>query len=134
MRAVKDTLRDSVYANLTWAVDELGLAGLFKCTVSPMQITRRDTGQVIYFRGADDPGKIKSIKPPKGMYIGVVWSEEADQIAPETWRNIQQSAFRGGSDGLTFRSYNTPVRRDLACRNISVLSPLILLTSSSQAA
>lgn len=109
VRAVRDTLRDSVYAQVTWAIDELGLTELFRCTVSPMQITRKDTGQVIYFRGADDPGKIKSIKPPKDKYIGIVWGEEKDQIGPETWRNILQSAFRGGSDGLTFSSYNTPI-------------------------
>ena len=38
------------------------------------------TGQKIYFRGADDPLKIKSIKPEFG-YIGILWLEELDQFA-----------------------------------------------------
>lgn len=110
VRQLKDNLRDSVYAQITWAIDELGLAEEFHCTVSPMQIKRKSTGQMIYFRGADDPSKIKSIKPPKGMYIGVVWIEEADQLhGAEALRNILQSAFRGGDDGLLFRTYNVPI-------------------------
>ena len=41
----------------------------WKDTKSPLEIKNKDTGQIIYFRGADYPGKIKSIKPPKEMYI-----------------------------------------------------------------
>ncbi|MCL2391996.1 MAG: phage terminase large subunit [Oscillospiraceae bacterium] len=110
VREVKDTMRDSVYAQVVWAIDELGLTDLFLCPKSTMQILRKDTGQIIYFRGADDPGKIKSIKPPKDMHIGIIWAEEADQIpGGAAWRNILQSAFRGGDEGLIFRSYNTPI-------------------------
>jgi len=111
VRAVKDTMRDSVYATLVWAIDELGLTEEFRCTVNPMQITHKLTGQTIYFRGADDPGKIKSLKTPKDMNIGWVWFEEADQISPEAKRNILQSAFRGGSDGIVLNSYNTPISK-----------------------
>lgn len=112
VRAVKDTMRDSVYAQVVWAIEELGLDDMFRCTVSPMQIIRKDTGQVIYFRGADEPGKIKSIRPPKDMHIGMVWFEEADQIpGGAAFRSILQSAFRGGDIGLVFRSYNTPISK-----------------------
>jgi hypothetical protein len=80
VRQVKETLKDSVYAQLVWAIEEMGLEGEYKCTVSPMEIRRTGTGQKIYFRGADDPMKIKSLRPPKGKHIGVVWVEEADQL------------------------------------------------------
>ena len=109
VRQLVDDLRDSVYAQIVWAIDEMGLTDQFKCTKSPMQIVRKETGQIIYFRGAENPSKIKSIRPPNGMHIGIVWFEEFDQISGmKAYRNILQSAFRGGDEGIVFCSYNTP--------------------------
>jgi PBSX family phage terminase large subunit len=108
MRNVANTLRGSVYNQIVWAINELGLYDEFKCTTSPCEITRVSTGQKIFFRGADDPGKVKSIKPVKG-YIGIIWFEELDQYAgPETVRNIEQSAMRGGDLVWIFKSFNPP--------------------------
>ena len=102
-------IKDSVYAQIVWAIDELGLTEQFHCTKSPFEIRREATGQIIFFRGADDPMKLKSLKAPNGMHIGVIWAEEADQLrGAEAWRNILQSAMRGGDDCIAFRSYNTP--------------------------
>ena len=108
-RQVGDTMRDSVYAQILWAIDKLGLTTKFKCTQSPLQCTYLPTGQRILFRGLDDPQKIKSIKLPFG-YIGILWFEEADQIkgGEDAVRNVQQSALRGGEFGLTFISFNPP--------------------------
>lgn len=108
-RQVGDTMRDSVYAQILWAIDKLGLTTKFKCTQSPLQCTYTPTGQRILFRGLDDPQKIKSIKLPFG-YIGILWFEEADQIkgGEDAVRNVQQSALRGGEFGLTFISFNPP--------------------------
>lgn len=108
-RQVADTLRDSVYAQILWAIDKLGLTSKFRCTQSPLQCTYLPTGQRILFRGLDDTQKIKSIKLPFG-YIGVLWFEEADQIkgGEDAVRNVQQSALRGGEFGLTFISFNPP--------------------------
>lgn len=112
MRQVKDTLRMSVYSQLCWAIDQLGLSDEFKCTVSPLEIEYLPTGQKVYFRGADDPGKIKSIKPPFG-YIGVLWFEELDTFhGAETIRNIEQSAIRGGDTAFIFKSFNPPQTRN----------------------
>ena len=114
LRKVKDTLKDSVYSQLEWAIDTLsetyiGLKDKWKLTKSPLEITNSITGQKIYFRGADDYGKIKSLKPPKGMYIGITWYEEYDQFAGmEEVRKINQSLIRGGDDFVQFYSYNTP--------------------------
>ena len=114
VRQLKDGLADSVYSQIVWAIEKLSeffpwLSEDYKCTKSPMIITKKSTGQKIYFRGGDQPDKIKSIKPPNGMHIGIVWIEEADQIKGEgALRNIKQSAFRGGDDGILFRSYNVP--------------------------
>ena len=114
LRKVKDTLKDSVFTQLEWAIDTLsetyiGIKDRWKLTKSPLEITNIATGQKIYFRGADDYGKIKSLKVPKGMYVGITWYEEFDQFAGmEEVRKINQSLIRGGEDFIQFYSYNTP--------------------------
>ncbi len=108
MRQVADTLRGSVYQQILWAIEALDLTDEFHATVSPMEITRKSTGQKIYFRGADDPGKVKSIKVPFG-YIGILWLEELDQFTgPESVRKIEQSVIRGGDVAYIFKSFNPP--------------------------
>ena len=108
MRQVADTLRGSVYQQILWAIEALDLTEEFHATVSPMEITRKSTGQKIYFRGADDPGKVKSIKVPFG-YIGILWLEELDQFTgPESVRKIEQSVIRGGDVAYIFKSFNPP--------------------------
>lgn len=108
MRKVGNTLRSSVYAQICWAISELGLSSRFKCTVSPMECTYLETGQKILFFGLDDPGKLKSIKVPFG-YIGIGWFEELDQFSgSEEVRNVEQSLFRGGSFSFAFKSFNPP--------------------------
>ena len=107
-RKIGNTLRDSVFSQIVWAIDALGLAEEFESRVSPLEITYKPTGQKIYFRGADDPIKLKSIKPPFG-YIGILWLEELDQFnGDEECRSIQQSVIRGGDDAYIFKSFNPP--------------------------
>lgn len=108
MRRVKHTLRDSVYSQIVWAIAQLGVEDKFKCTISPQEITHISTGQKIYFRGADEPGKLKSIKPTFGA-IKILWLEELDQFdGPEAVRNIEQSAIRGTDEAFIFKSFNPP--------------------------
>ena len=107
-RKVGNTLRSSVYAQICWAIAQLGLTSKFRCTVSPMECTYIPTGQKIMFFGMDDPGKVKSIKVPFG-YIGIDWFEELDQFdGPEQIRNVEQSTLRGGEFSFTFKSFNPP--------------------------
>lgn len=107
-RRVGNTLRDSVYQQIVWAIDALGLTSKFRCTVSPMCCTYLPTGQKIMFKGLDDPGKAKSIKVPFG-HIGIVWFEELDQYdGPEQIRNVEQSTLRGGEFAFKFKSFNPP--------------------------
>ena len=114
LRKVKDTLKDSVYTQLEWAIQTLAetypsIKLHWKLTKSPLEITNTKTGQIIYFRGADDYGKIKSLKTPKDKYVGITWYEEFDQFAGmEEIRKINQSLIRGGEDFIQFYSYNTP--------------------------
>lgn len=108
VRKVANTLKDSVFSQVKWAIHELGMDEEFAYVQRPPEITYKKTGQKIYFRGADDPIKLKSIKPEFG-YIGILWKEEKDQISgPEEERSINQSVLRGGSISYDFSSYNPP--------------------------
>ena len=108
LRQKAKDLRDSVYAQVEWGVNELGLTKSFRFGLSPLKITYLPTGQHIYFSGADDPGSIKSIKPPFG-HIGILGFEEFDQFrGEEAIRNILQSALRGGNEAWMFETWNTP--------------------------
>lgn len=112
VRKVGNTLKDSVFSQLQWALEKLGLDGKYGERKNPLEMTLLQTGQKIYFRGADKKEKIKSIKPPFG-YIGVLWFEEVDQFAgEEEIRNIIQSAMRGGELAWIFMSFNPPKSKD----------------------
>ena len=58
-RQVAGTLKDSVYAQMKWCINMLGLNDEFECTKSPLEIKYKKTGQIIYFRGLDDETKLK---------------------------------------------------------------------------
>lgn len=108
MRKVANTMRTTVFTQYQWAVSVLGLHDKFKATVSPMEIIYKPTGQKILFFGADDPGKIKSIKVAFG-FIGLLHLEELDQFSgEEEVRNIEQSVLRGGDVAIEFKSFNPP--------------------------
>ena len=94
VRRFSNTLRDSVFSDLKWAIHRLGLDSYFDCTVSPMQITRRLTGQKILFRGLDNGLKITSISVDKG-YLCFVWIEEAYEIFDESDFNKLDMSIRG---------------------------------------
>ena len=77
IRRFGNTLRDSVFQQILWAIEVLGLESVFKSKVSPMEIVYTPTGQRIVFRGADDPLKLKGVKFTRG-YAAVAWLEEVD--------------------------------------------------------
>ena len=92
---------------MIWAVERLGLSAEFRCRLEPLELENLRTGQRILFRGADKPGKSKSIKLAKG-YIGYLWFEELDEFGGiQDIRTIKASALRGG-EGVTFCTYNPP--------------------------
>ena len=107
-RKVGNTLRESVYEQIVWAIDQLGMRRWFSFRISPLEIRYNPTGQRILFRGADDPGKSKSIKLSRG-YFGILWFEElAEFPGMDDIRTIKASIIRGGDRAFTFCSYNPP--------------------------
>ena len=107
-RKLSNTLKDSVYAQMIWACNQLGIASICKFRGGPYEIQIVPTGQRIMFRGADDPLKSKSIKLTKG-YFKYLWFEElAEFPGMETIRSIKQSILRGVDKAFTLYSYNPP--------------------------
>lgn len=108
LRRYSNTLRESVFEQLRWGIDALGVSHLWQAGISPMRLTYLPTGQMILFRGVDDPTKLKSIKVGNG-YIKYIWVEEANEFeGPEKLRNVLQSVMRGGADFRAFYSFNPP--------------------------
>ena len=107
-RKVGNTIKDSVYSQMLWAIDKLQLAPWFHAKVSPFELIYKPTGQRVLFRGADDPLKSKSIKLQHG-YFRYLWFEELSEFrGMEDIRTIKQSVFRGVDRGVTLYSYNPP--------------------------
>nr|DAG18790.1 MAG TPA: terminase large subunit [Caudoviricetes sp.] len=109
-RKVGNTMKNSVWSQVVWGIQELGLGPLFhipKTIASP--IVLKATGQQILFFGLDDADKVKSVKLPFG-YIGITWFEELDQYSGEKEiRKVLQSTMRGGVKFWDFRSFNPPI-------------------------
>lgn len=112
-RKVGNTIQNSIYSQIIWAIYELGLDTLFhipKTYSNP--IVYLPTGQRIFFMGMDSPDKVKSVKTARG-YIGITWWEELDQFAGEAeLRKVLQSTMRGGAKFWDFRTFNPPISVD----------------------
>lgn len=107
-RKVAGTLRESVYEQMLWAAEALGLGERVRARLSPLELVYAPTGQRVLFRGADDPGKSKSIKLARG-YFKYLWFEELTEFSGmEDVRTIKASVIRGGGPASTFYSYNPP--------------------------
>lgn len=115
LRKVARTLEESVFEQLLWSIDFLGVSHLFKVNKSPLRITYLPRGNFILFRGADDPAKIKSIKTSK-FPIARLWVEELAEFQTEDEvSTIVNSVVRAElPEGLTYKifySYNPPKRK-----------------------
>lgn len=108
IRKVGVYLKDSVYEQLIWAIDKLGVSAQWLPKLSPLELVYLPTKQRIIFRGADKPKKLKSTKVATG-YIRYIWYEECDEFnGMEEIRTINQSLMRGGAKYDVFYTYNPP--------------------------
>lgn len=111
VRKTYRTLKDSVFADLKWAIHRLGVDEYWNCTLNPLEMTYIPTGQKIYFRGLDDPLKITSIAVERG-YLCWMRIEEAYEIDKEEDFDILDESIRGETKGcfkqitLTFNPWN----------------------------
>ena len=107
-RKVAADLRGSVYNQVIWSIEKLGLTDKFKYSISPLRITFKPSGQMIDFKGLDDPMKSKSIKAPFGYYKYNFFEELNQFDGMEEIRSVRQSLQRGGHRFQGFCAYNPP--------------------------
>lgn len=82
MRKVQNTIQKSVFQQIKLATKILGVEHLFRFVPSNLEITYRPRGNKIYFAGADDPNKIKSIKDAE-FPLAILWIEELAEFREE---------------------------------------------------
>lgn len=108
-RKVGETLRESVYSQIGWAIEQLGLTSQFKVYTYPLKYVYMKTGQVITFHGLDKARKTKSVKCPHGYYK-ILQFEELDEFDGATEiRTVEQSYLRGGDKFIVFKTFNPPI-------------------------
>jgi len=83
-RKVGDTLRDSVYKEFKNVADDMGIYNEFKWRTNPLSI--RYGTNLITFKGADDPQKIKSSARPN-----IIWMEEAYEFSKHDFETLDLS-------------------------------------------
>ena len=92
IRKVANTIRDTVFEKIQWAIDKFGLSSQFKSTVAPFRITHISTGSSFYFYGADNYTRLHS-----SAISGIIalWYEEAMEFDdPEEFDQINITFMR----------------------------------------
>lgn len=101
VRRYSNTLGQSAYTDLKWAIQKLGVSHLWKTNESLPELTYKPTGQKILFRGLDDPLKITSITVEHGILCWA-WFEEAFEIETEDKFSTVVESIRGSYDAPDF--------------------------------
>lgn len=110
IRHTQKSLRTSVYNQITWAINTLGVTDEFHFGKTPIEIDHIATGSTFYFEGMDDPQKLKSniVENIAGLWFEELAEfngvEDIDQTLPTflrqkpNWLPLQKAFF----------SYNPP--------------------------
>jgi phage terminase large subunit len=94
IRKTYNTLKDSAFTDLKWAINHFGLNATWEWIEAPLTIRNKHTGQKILFRGLDDPLKLTSITVEHG-HLCWAWFEEAYEITKEEDFNKIDLSIRG---------------------------------------
>lgn len=108
-------LEKSVYEQCKWAINALGVQEFWKINRSPLRLTYKPTGASIFFAGADDTSRIKSIKM-SDMPITELWIEEVGEFKTEdevttVTNSIVRAELPASMDYKIYLTYNPPKRR-----------------------
>ncbi|MCF2638470.1 MAG: PBSX family phage terminase large subunit [Fusobacterium sp.] len=111
-RKVGETLSRTVYEQIKWAIQFLGVEEYFKFKASPLEIIYVERGNKIIFLGVDDPQKSKSIKLAD-FPLALYWFEELAEFKTEAEvetviRSITRGKLKNGLKYKGFFSYNPP--------------------------
>ena len=98
------TIKDSCFTDLQWALERIGKIDEWNITLSPLEMTRKKTGQKILFRGLDDTLKVTSITVKKGCLCWA-WLEEAYEVTKEDDFNVLDESIRGECPAPLFKQW-----------------------------
>lgn len=115
IRKIDNTLEQSIYEQMKWAIEEQKVTHLFRFNKSPLRITYLPRGNYMVFRGAQYPERIKSLKDSRFPFA-IAWVEELAEFRTEDEvTTITNSLLRGelGEDlqYKFFFTYNPPKRK-----------------------
>lgn len=88
-RNVGNTIKRSVFNEVTKAISAMGLKSAFSVNSSNMIITCKRNGKQILFCGLDDPEKVKSITPQNGI-LERIFIEEATEVKREAYLQLKK--------------------------------------------
>lgn len=95
-RNVANTIKRSVFNEITKSISSMGLTSRFSINKSDMIITCKLNNKQILFCGLDDVEKVKSITPVDGV-LERIFIEEATEIKREAYLQLKKR-LRGRSD------------------------------------
>lgn len=98
------TIKNSCFTDLKWALNRLGVISDWEITLSPLEMRRKSTGQVIMFRGLDDPLKVTSITVENGCLCWA-WFEEAYELNSEEDFKTLDESIRGTCPAPLFKQW-----------------------------
>ena len=88
-RNVGNTIKRSVFNEITKSISSMGLKEFFAINKSDMIITCRLNDKQILFCGLDDPEKVKSITPQDGV-LERIFIEEATEIRRDAYLQLKK--------------------------------------------
>jgi len=104
-RKFENKLKDSVFEQMMWVIDKLGVGRLWKKREHELEFLQ--TGGKILFKGVSNAHSIKSVKAGAGF--GIVWFEEADEFSGmNELRSVLQSVVRGKMSPVVLYTFNPP--------------------------
>ena len=88
-RKVQATIKKSCFNEVKKAISLLNVSDKFSINKSDLIVTNRLNGKQVLFVGLDDPEKVKSITPEKGV-INKIWVEEATETERDDIKQLQK--------------------------------------------
>lgn len=115
IRRFQNRIQDSVYTELKWAIDHLGLNAQYE--VQKTTIIHRATGSQFIFYGIE-----RNLEDIKGTSdVDILWVEEAEKLTEEQWSVIGPTIRK--EDSLTILLFNPRLVTDFVWKSFVVSPP-----------
>ncbi len=89
LRKVGDTLVDSVFAQLLWGIEMLGVSAYWKIKTSPLELKYLPTGQVIKFRSCNNKDDVRKHEIKLGVNMPSKGNVRMLQVTENQFENMK---------------------------------------------